>query len=159
MYLKNIILFLEGWKLSMGILEVASGNSIWRGYDYYESGKVISWKQLDHNRYEGKVDGSGKKVYDVQIDLDHPKKSLCTCPHAEGKRRVCKHKVALYFAVFPDEAERVLREAEEWEAEEEQRIEEEHAEIQKYVYSLTKEELRNELLWRMYDEHDRNGWY
>ena len=143
----------------MGLLDVASGNSMWRGYDYYEAGKVISWSQSDQSLYEGKVDGSGDNIYEVAIDLKHPKKSRCNCPHAEGTRRVCKHKVALYFAVFPEEAERVLREQEEWEAEEERRLEAEQAEIRKYVYSLTKEELREALLWRMYEEWERNGWY
>ena len=64
----------------------------------------------------------------------------------------------MYFSVFPEEAERVLKEAEEWEAEEEKRLEMEYKEIEKYVYSLSKQELREELLWRMFDERNRNEW-
>ena len=28
----------------MGILDIASGNSIWRGYNYYEEKKVLSFE-------------------------------------------------------------------------------------------------------------------
>ena len=142
----------------MGLLDLASGNSLWRGYDYYKDGKVLSTEKTDNCHYAGIVSGSEGAVYEVVIDLSHPKKSTCNCPHAEGTRRVCKHKVALYFSVFPEEAERVLKEAEEWEAEEEKRLEMEYKEIEKYVYSLSKQELREELLWRMIDERNRNKW-
>ena len=90
------------------------------------------------------------------IDIEHPKRSTCTCPHAEGTRRVCKHKVALFFSVFPEEADRALREAEEWEANEEKRRQEEYKGLEEYVNSLSKQELRDELLWRLIDERERN---
>lgn len=143
----------------MGLLDIASGNSFWRGYDYYTDKKVLSCRQIDHEHYEGTVKGSEGKKYQVFLDLEHPKKSTCTCPHAEGSRRVCKHKVALYFSIFPEEAEKALREAEEWEAETEKRQEEERQEIKQYVYSLTKAQLREELLWRMIEEKEREFWY
>lgn len=136
----------------MGLLDLASGNSFWKGYDYYKASMVIGAEQIAGNRYQGTVRGSGKKVYEVMIDLDHPKKSTCTCPHAEGTRRICKHKVALYFSVFPDEAERALKKAEEWEAEEEKREQERIEEIRKYVDSLSKQQLREELMQRMVNE-------
>lgn len=142
----------------MGLLDIASGNSFWRGYDYFKEGKVQSRKKVNDNTYVGLVDGSGKEPYEVTINLQHPKKSTCNCPHAEGTRRVCKHKVALYFSVFPEEAEKAIKEAEEWEAEEEKRWNEECEEIEKYVYSLSKQELRNQLLWRMIEENDRRRW-
>ena len=142
----------------MGLLEIASNRSFWRGVDYYEAGKVGKWKKIDSYLYEAKVTGS--KTYDVVIDVKHPKRSTCDCPHAEGTRRVCKHKVALYLKVFPDELQRVMREIEEWEREEEDRRERERAEIKRYVYSLSKQELRDEHLWRIIaeEEEDRN-WY
>lgn len=143
----------------MGLLDLASGNSFWRGYDYYEAGKVKTSRQIGELQYEGTVEGSNSSQYDVMIDLEHPKKSVCTCPHAEGSRRVCKHKVALYFSIFPDEAVKALKEAEEWEAEEEKRWEEECKDIEKYVNSLSKQELREELLWRLIDERERKRWY
>lgn len=29
----------------MGLVEIASGNSVWRGMDYYKNHKVVSWKK------------------------------------------------------------------------------------------------------------------
>ena len=142
----------------MGLLEIASGNSVWRGYDYYEASKVLEYERIDDRKYAGKVSGSNGEQYEVIIDIEHPKRSTCTCPHAESSRRVCKHKVALYFTIFPEEADRLLKEAEEWEAEEEKRREGEQKEIERYVKSLTKEELREQLLWRLIDERERR-WY
>ncbi len=142
----------------MGLLEMASGNSFWRGYDYYESGEVISSIRIDDQKYQGKVKGSGNNAYDVVLDLSHPKKSTCTCPHAEGTRRVCKHKVALFFSIFPEEAEKAKKEAEDWEFQEEKRRKEEYKEIEKYVKMLSKEELREELIWRMIQERERRQW-
>ncbi len=142
----------------MGLLDIASGNSFWRGYDYYKDGKVISNKKLSDSLYTGLVAGSREKPYEVTINLEHPKKSRCDCLHAEGNRRVCKHKVALYFSFFPKEADKAIKEAEEWEAEEEQRQQEEYKEMEKYVYSLSMQQLRDELLWRMIEESDRRRW-
>lgn len=89
----------------MGLLENARYVSIERGYDYYKRGNVISFKQTSENEYEGKVSGSAKKPYDVHIDIIHIKKSFCNCPFAEGNRKVCKHKIAIYFSAFPEKAE------------------------------------------------------
>lgn len=143
----------------MGLLEIASGNSFWRGYDYYKNGNVKSHRQIDEYRYEGEIKGSENRIYSVMIDAEHPKRSTCNCLHAEGTRRVCKHKVALYLSVFPDEVDRVLREVEEWEAGEEQRWQDECKEIERYVNSLTKQELREQLLWRLIDERERGRRY
>jgi hypothetical protein len=142
----------------MGLLDLASANSFWRGYDYYEAGNVISCEKMNDNQYTGKVSGSSNNTYVVSLDLKHPKKSICNCPHAEGSRRVCKHKVALYFSIFPDEAEKAIKEAEEWEKEEEKRQEEELKEIEEYVNSLSKKELREELLWRLVNERNYRRW-
>ncbi len=35
----------------MGLIDVASGNSVWRGMDYYENKKVISWEKTGDNTY------------------------------------------------------------------------------------------------------------
>lgn len=143
----------------MGLLEIASNNSFWRGYDYYKNGNVKSYRQIGEYRYEGEVGGSENSIYSVMIDVEHPKRSTCNCLHAEGTRRVCKHKVALYLLIFPEEGDRILREVEEWEAGEEQRWQDECKEIERYVNSLTKQELREQLLWRLIDERERNRRY
>ena len=143
----------------MGLLELVSGNSFWRGYEYFKQGKVKSFRKMESNLYEGSVEGGEDIIYKVTIDLNHPKKSKCTCPHAEGSRRVCKHKVALYFSIFPEAADKAIEDAKAWEAEEEKREEAERKEIEKYVCSLSKQELREQLLWRMIDERTRrNRW-
>lgn len=142
----------------MGLLEIASGNSFWRGYDYFKEGKVLTREKLSDTLYSGTVAGSREKPYEVTIDIEHPKRSVCNCPHAEGKRRVCKHKVALYFSFFPEEADKAIKEAEEWEAEEEKREQEEFEEIKSYVYSLSKQELREELIWYLMNERYTERW-
>lgn len=42
----------------MGLIEIASGNSVWRGMDYYENHKVVSWNKSGNSTYEGVVSGS-----------------------------------------------------------------------------------------------------
>ena len=135
--------------VSHKLLNIASGNSFWRGIDYYKEGKVLECNVISKNEITGKVSGSGKNVYDVCIDTEHPKKSTCSCPHAEGTRRVCKHKVALFFKAFPDELQKELDHQEELEREYEQEVEErwkEHCkEVRDYVNSLSKAELKEKL--------------
>lgn len=63
----------------MGILNIASNNSIYRGYCYCEEGKVISCERISINEYSGKVKGSNITPYDVLINIDHPKMSSCSC--------------------------------------------------------------------------------
>ncbi len=81
----------------MAFYSMASNASLWRGIDYYKSNHVLSFTQIDHDHISGKVKGSEDHVYDVTIDLSHPKRSTCTCPFKEGRQVVCKHMVALYF--------------------------------------------------------------
>ena len=42
----------------MGLIEIASGDSVWRGMDYYENHKVVSWNKSGDLTYEGVVSGS-----------------------------------------------------------------------------------------------------
>lgn len=131
----------------MGLIESVSGNSVWRGMDYYESKKVISWDKVDSGIYEGIVSGSGGKKYNVHIETKHPRKSFCNCPFAEGRRVVCKHMIALYFTAESKAAKDFLKQVEEWEKEEEERERQHYIELRKYVNSLSKAELQD----RLYD--------
>lgn len=97
----------------MSLFSIASEKSRQRGYEYFTENKVISASGTGSASYVGTVRGSGTAEYHVSIDLEHPRKSSCDCPFAAGRSRICKHMIALYFAVFPDEAEKY-------------RIEEEH---------------------------------
>ena len=99
----------------MGLVEIASGNSVWRGMDYYENKKVISYNKIGEHIYEGMIKGSGENCYTVHIDKLHPRKSTCNCPFADGRRVVCKHLIALYFTAEPQAAKDFLKQVEEWE--------------------------------------------
>ena len=143
----------------MGFIDCASGNSIWRGYDYYENKKVISWQHEGGTNYSGIVSGSNGEEYRVDIDKNHPRKSTCTCPFAAGRRVVCKHMIALYFTVDPCEAEKLLKEAEEYEKEEELRKQQHYEELRKYVMSLKKSELQDQLLDALIQLEERRGYY
>lgn len=93
----------------MSILNSASSRSVYRGYDYYKEGNVISHTQLSDFEYEGEVQGENKKPYHVTINTKHPKSSSCDCPFANGNT-ICKHMVALFFAVSPEN----LKDYEDW---------------------------------------------
>jgi len=129
----------------MGLIETASGNSVWRGMDYYENKKVVSWKKLNDGIYDGVVLGSEGNAYNVHVETMHPRKSVCNCPFAEGRRVVCKHMIALYFTAEPKAAGDFLKQVEEWEKEEEEQEKQHYIELREYVNSLTKVELRERL--------------
>ena len=145
---------------------LASGASLWRGYDYYTAHKVLSWEPAEPGaypqRFDGVVSGNGDKPYEVHIDIAHPKKSTCTCPFAEGRHVICKYMVALYFTIYPAEADELLRAQEQWEAEEAAREEAHRAETWQYVKGLKKAELQEELyraLLEIDDLRDRRRWW
>ena len=56
----------------MGVLECASGASIWRGYDYFRENKVLDIEKTDENVYKATVSGSAKTPYAVELRIDHP---------------------------------------------------------------------------------------
>ena len=141
------------------IMTTASGASLWRGYEYYREDKVLNFRFLDDGMIEGEVMGSRSEPYHVLLDPIHLRRSKCNCPHADGKRIVCKHAVALFFTVFPDEAEAYLQLLEEVEMEEEREREERYNEIVKYVRNLTKEELRTALIQKLWAEEEARRYY
>ncbi len=131
----------------MGLVEMASGSSVWRGMDYYERKMVCSWKKSGEEAYDGVVSGSEGNKYSVHIDKVHPRKSSCNCPFAEGRRVICKHMIALLFTAEPKTAEDFLRQVEKWEQEEKEREQLHYKELREYVNSLPKKELQE----RLYD--------
>ena len=135
----------------MGLLECASGASVWRGYDYYKEKKVVSLEVTGENIYSATVAGSSSEPYSVELHIDHPRKSKCNCPHADGKRIVCKHIVALYFTAYPEEAERIYRESIEYEEEQEKLQEELDSKLEAYISKMRKSELEAALLQILYD--------
>ncbi|MDO4379761.1 MAG: SWIM zinc finger family protein [Clostridia bacterium] len=135
----------------MGLLNLASAASVWRGYEYYKYKRIFAVVKLSESEYAGKSEGSDGQFYDVRIDIAHPRKSNCNCPHANGKRVVCKHQIALYFTLFPDEAQNYYDMTVRYREEEEKRQEEIENKVIKYINSLSKEELRNTLYDVLYD--------
>ncbi len=88
----------------MGILNCASFQSQWRGYEYYQAKKAVITHRISDTQVFGVVAGTEGNQYQVHLDVAHPRKCTCNCPHADGKRINCKHQVALYFTLFPQEA-------------------------------------------------------
>ena len=136
----------------MGLIDLASSNSLWRGIDYYQSKNVKKIKKISDDEYNSIV--SGTEEYNVHIDINHPRKSTCTCPFADRRRVICKHMVATFFKIYPEEAERIIKEEQEYEEEEERLFEEHLEEVREYVNGLTEDEVRALLIDKLMDE-----WY
>ena len=43
----------------MGLLDLASSASAWRGYEYYKDGSVLLKKKVTDHEYSGSLRGSG----------------------------------------------------------------------------------------------------
>ena len=143
----------------MGLIEMASDNSVWRGMDYYERKMVCSWKKSGEEAYDGVVSGSEGNNYSVHIDKVHPRKSSCNCPFAEGRRVICKHMIALLFTAEPKTAEDFLRQVEKWEQEEKERERLHYKELREYVNSLSKKELQERLYEALVELEDIRNRY
>ncbi|WP_341484057.1 SWIM zinc finger family protein [Eubacterium maltosivorans] len=94
----------------------------------------------------------------MHIDRAHPRKSTCNCPFADGRRVVCKHMIALYFTAKPKAAEDFLKEVEEWEAEELEREEQHYEDLERYVKTLSKTELQEQLLSALIELEELQNW-
>ena len=132
----------------MGLMEVASGKSVYRGYEYYIHNKVLFAEQVDEFEYLGAVEGTADEPYEVLIDVIHQRKSHCNCPHADGKRIVCKHQIAVYFKAFPKEAKKYKQELDDYYEEEEQRYDRIEEELAKHLKKSKKQELM-EMVWEL----------
>lgn len=155
----------------MGMREICSYNSYWRGLEYFENNRVKSINKINEYEYEAEVEGTNN--YHVHLNINHPRKSTCTCPHAAGKSTICKHKMAVYFSIFPDEAQEAIDERncyyehlEEREREYDKKAEEIRKMYKELVDDLSEEEVRKRLVNYMvydymeneddpYDEDDR----
>ena len=137
----------------MSLLTTASGKSVYRGYEYFLENKVLSCVQINDFEYEGTVKGTAQKPYSVHLNLKKPKTSTCDCPFANGLK-ICKHMVAVFFTVFPEEAENYKRQLEEYEAEEEQREQEFEDlcnRVIERVHSMPKNDLKQALLQLLFE--------
>lgn len=80
------------------------------------------------------------------MNIEHPRSSKCNCPHASGKKIVCKHMVALYFTIFPKEAKKFEEDAEKAMLEYEEYQEQLYNNVEKRIYSMSRGELQEALL-------------
>lgn len=128
----------------MKIISLASGNSCWRGLDYYKEKRVVELNKINENEYSSIVKGTNN--YNVHLDIEHPRKSSCNCPLANGKRIICKHIVATYFTAFPNEAVSFEEEQNRLQEEYEKEQEEEYDKAIKYLNRMSKQELIEELI-------------
>ena len=128
----------------MGIISLASGSSCWSGLNYYKEKRVVELNKINENEYSSFVKGTNN--YNVHLDIEHPRKSLCDCPLANGKRIICKHIVATYFTVFPNEAVSFEEEQNRLQEEYEKEQEEEYDKAIKYLNRMSKQELIEELI-------------
>lgn len=131
----------------MGLKECASWASVCRGYDYYKDNKVLEIKQEGETTFSSLVKGSDKAKYHVYIDVKYPRKSKCDCPHAEGRRIVCKHQMATFFKAFLEEAKILEREFALAEKFEEVLEYKKEVALEKYLEGLTKEELKSTIYY------------
>ena len=132
----------------MGIIALASGDSCWRGLDYYKNKKVTKLNKINENEYLSVVKGT--KNYNVYLDIEHPIKCTCDCPLANGKRIICKHIVATYFSAIPEEATNFEKEQIRLQEEYEKEQENEYDEVIKYLNKMSRKELIGELI-RVFD--------
>ena len=135
----------------MGLLECAGRASAWRGYEYFREKRVRDVKQLGGGVFTAAVSGNSPSPYSVELHMDHPKKSTCNCPFADGKKIICKHIVATYFTVLPEEAERFYTAVLAYEEEEEKRQEALSESVIRYVCNMKKSDLQQTLLELLFD--------
>ena len=145
----------------MEILYMCNATTNIRGYYYYKKGFVKELKKLDENIYSSVV--SGTYDYNVILNLKNLRKCSCSCPH---KVKICKHVMATYYTVFPEEAKQyeeglklVIKRCNEHRQRKDEQYNEVHKKAVEYVNSLTVDELKKELVNFIvnrdyYDEYD-----
>lgn len=145
----------------MGVIELASAKSLWRGFYYYEEGRAFDIDKSMLGFIRGKVNGSNDMVYKVEVNLEKLRSSTCTCSFkADKPKALCKHIVALYFSAYPSEAERLLKLNEQWEKEAQEEEQRRIKEIEAYVKKLSKADLQEMVIDQLVNEelYGRNRW-
>ena len=143
----------------MSLMTASSMESRWRGYEFYRKKDVSKPEALGNGRFQAAVSVSENETYRVTIDPEHLHRSSCTCPHAASGRAVCEHMVAVFFAAFPEEAERYYAEAGKLEGEWRGFQDELTGKLVRYVRGLERQEAQ-ELLLELLDagpEWQRDG--
>lgn len=144
----------------MGLIDLASSKSMWRGLDYYQNDNVLETHNIGDLQYAAKVRNDAGAIYDVVVNLDKVRNSQCSCPFKKDKpKAICKHIVAAYFAIFPKEADDLQHAYEEWEAGAEEREAQHLKELEEYVNSLSIEDLRSMVLDHILEKERYGNYY
>ena len=144
----------------MGLIDLASNKSMWRGLDYYQNDNVLETHNIGDLQYAAKVRNDAGAIYDVVVNLDKVRNSQCSCPFKKDKpKAICKPIVAAYFAIFPKEADDLQRAYEEWEAGAEEREAQHLKELEEYVNSLSIEDLRSMVLDHILEKERYGNYY
>lgn len=126
----------------MALIDLASNKSVWRGIEYYKQNKVTFFEVNKDGTYEGKVAGSGSEEYLIHVDMEHPRKSTCNCPVANGKHIICKHIVVVSLCVDSSEADRFKSEKTIYASEEEERLAKRYSNLMSFAMKMSKKELQ-----------------
>ena len=126
----------------MGVIDIASSKSVWRGMEYYKQNKVLSYTVNEDGSCEGIVAGSGDGNYHVHVDMEHPRKSTCDCPLANGKKIICKHIVAVSLCLDESEADRFKNEKTIYASEEEERRAKKYEKYMGFARTMSPRKLR-----------------
>lgn len=140
--------------MPMSVLSIASGRSIYRGYEYFRAKKVLPVKIDLVGILHARVLGSEGALYEVTVNTAHPRSSSCTCPHAAGRKIICKHMVAVFFTAFPEEAEKYKEELEAYWKEQERQQRDRETRLTRYIWGMKKDELREALVALLYEAPD-----
>lgn len=89
----------------MNITDYADIPSDLKGYAYYKEKRIRAVREVAPGIYEALADGAADHPYEVRLNINAPRASSCSCPRYQNSRDCCKHMVALFFTLFPDEAE------------------------------------------------------
>jgi hypothetical protein len=146
--------FLQIGDGQMSLLSLASGQSAYRGYEYFRDKKIIQMEQISDTCYTGIVIGSNGVQYEVTIDTEHPRKSQCSCPHADGRRIICKHMIALYFTAYPQEGKQYISDMEAYWEENEREAERIAEELPAAIHRMKKAELEEVLCQILFEGPD-----
>lgn len=57
----------------LSIVRMASGASMWRGYDYWQEGRVRDLRAAGEDAWDAAVEGTAAEPYRVHVDVAHPR--------------------------------------------------------------------------------------
>ena len=130
----------------MGLMNCSSFGVRCRGYDYYKNKAVINLKQISDTNYEATVKGSGNIEYTVRLDLKHNRQCKCNCPYAIDSIKICKHMIATYFTILPQEADKFYKEELEPLEETSKKLDSIYERLSDYIEKMPEKEVRQSLL-------------